>query len=192
LSSPLDQGRDETGEEEWVWRLRKGEAEALNHFARVHWSGLVRFGHDLLGSTDAAKDVVQEALIRLWERRREFEGRGSIRNYLLQTVRRLALNELRGRRVRERPEVEARVREIRPSPVQPDAELEGGGLEAAIEAALKKLPERRREALVLVRFQGLSYREAAELMELSAQTVANHVCMALKDLRKELAGYADA
>lgn len=182
---------DEAREEEWVWRLRKGEAEALNHFAEMHWSGLVRFGHDLLGSTDAAKDVVQEALIRLWERRREFEGRGSVRNYLLQTVRRLALNELRGRRVRERPDVEQRVRAIRSSPVQPDAEMERGGLEDAIERALTKLPDRRREALVLVRFHGLSTREAAEIMGLSTQTVANHVCTALKELRKELAGYRE-
>ncbi|NIM52174.1 MAG: hypothetical protein GTN78_18750 [Gemmatimonadales bacterium] len=48
-------------------------------------------------------------------------------------------------------------------------------------------PQRRRDAFILVHHYGLSYRETAEVLDLSPQTVANHLTMALADLRKLLA-----
>lgn len=182
---------DAAEEERWVWRLRKGEPEALDHFAARHWAGLVAFAYDLVGSMDGAKDLAQEAFLRLWERRKSFEGRGSIRNYLLQTVRRLVLNEARDRRLRERPDVAERVRETLSAPPLPDVSAERRDLEAAIEEALRALPPRRREALVLVRFHGLSIREAAEVMGSAPQTVANQVTTALRELRERLAPYLE-
>ncbi len=52
--------------------------------------------------------------------------------------------------------------------------------------ALSRLPERRREVFVLVRQQGMSYREASAILGLSQQTVANHMSLALADLRRAL------
>jgi RNA polymerase sigma-70 factor (ECF subfamily) len=53
-------------------------------------------------------------------------------------------------------------------------------------AAVTRLPERRREVFRLVREEGLSYQEIAEIMGLSTQTVANHMSLAMADLRAAL------
>ena len=53
-------------------------------------------------------------------------------------------------------------------------------------AAVARLPDRRREVFRLVREEGLSYKDVAELMELSSQTVANHMGLAMADLRTAL------
>jgi len=57
---------------------------------------------------------------------------------------------------------------------------------AAIERAIAQLPARRREIFLLVRVHGLPYREVAELLEISPQTVANQMSAALAQLRQLL------
>jgi RNA polymerase sigma-70 factor (ECF subfamily) len=59
-------------------------------------------------------------------------------------------------------------------------------LRTALWTAIDALPARRREALVLVRIQGLSLDEAAQRMALSRQTVANHISLALENLEELL------
>lgn len=190
-STPPTRYREDSGNDaEWLRRLGANDHDALNHLAQTHWPALVGFAYDLLGSADAAEDLAQEALIRLWNHRGELGDLGSLRAYLMQSVRRLALNEFRNRKLRDRTDVVERVRAIHEDPITPDAHLEERSLSADIEQALQELPERRREALVLVRFHGLSYREAATVMGVSTQTLANHVCTALKELRVSLASYA--
>ena len=190
-ATPAEPQEGAEAESEWLRRLRTDDRDALDDLARVHWSALVGFAYDLLGSADGAEDIAQEALIGLWNQRHGFQGRSSLRAYLMQSVRRLALNDRRNRQLRDRFDVIERVRAIHAPPITPIAQLEARSLSAAIEAALRGLPERRREAFVLVRFHGLSYREAAEVMGVSTQTVANHVCTALKELRVMLAPYAE-
>jgi RNA polymerase sigma-70 factor (ECF subfamily) len=182
---------DSLHESELLRRLGADDPAALNQIAREYWKDLVGFAFDLVGSPDVAEDIAQEVCIGLWNHRRRFEGRGSLRSYLMQSVRRLALNEFRSRRVRSRPDVVDRVRAAHSEPVTPDAHLEANNLSAAIEVALRNLPARRREAFVLVRFHGLSYREAAEVMGVSTQTLANQVCTALKELRLALSSYTE-
>ncbi|HUQ98472.1 MAG TPA: sigma-70 family RNA polymerase sigma factor [Gemmatimonadaceae bacterium] len=180
---------EEIYELELLRSIRTDNPEAFNRVVRAYWKNLVGFAYDLVGSPDSAEDIAQEACIQLWKNRHGFEGRGSLRAYLMQSIRRLALNEFRNRRVRDRPDVVARVRAAHVEPITPEGELEATNLSAAIETALRNLPVRRREAFVLVRFHGLSYREAAEVMGVSTQTLANHVCAALRELREALSSY---
>jgi RNA polymerase sigma factor (sigma-70 family) len=67
--------------------------------------------------------------------------------------------------------------------------LVGGELRAIISRAIDALPKRRREVFVLVRYYGLTHREAAKVLDLAPQTVANHLGMALADLRLSLVRY---
>ncbi|MBI4520599.1 MAG: sigma-70 family RNA polymerase sigma factor, partial [Gemmatimonadetes bacterium] len=64
--------------------------------------------------------------------------------------------------------------------------LPSAELRAEVEAAIGKLAPRRREVFHLARYHGFSYREIAQAMGISVQTVANHMSAALADLRKSL------
>ena len=65
----------------------------------------------------------------------------------------------------------------------PDRDVELSELKQAVSKAVRALPPRRREIFRLVREGGFSYEEIAEIMEISRQTVANHMSLALSDLR---------
>jgi RNA polymerase sigma-70 factor (ECF subfamily) len=67
--------------------------------------------------------------------------------------------------------------------------VHGAELKRLAAAAVAGLPPKRREVFRLVREEGLSYKEVAEALGLSPQTVANHMSLALADLRATLRPY---
>lgn len=183
---PLDEAKGP----ELMERLRLGDASAFDELLGLYWQPLVAYGAALLGSVDAGEDVAQEAFIRAWQRRAEWQPRGSVRSYLYRITRNLALNEQRRRTIRKRWLEHRRGDTPRPNPT-PLQILEGDELSAGIERAIEALPERRREVFVLARFHDLSYRQIAEVMEISPQTVANQMSAALSELRQSLAHWMD-
>ena len=92
-----------------------------------------------------------------------------------------------------RLEVRTRLRPSVPIPVPrtPEDEMLLSELGVHFSRALEDLPPRRREVFELVRFQGFSYQQVGETLGLTRQTVANHMSLALKDLRLSLADCLD-
>lgn len=166
-------------------RLCQNDDAALDDLIETFRDGLVRYALGMVGSIDDAEDVAQQALLQFWRRRGCLELRDSdLRSYLLRSVRNHALNLQRHRQVMMRagPRLRDTVQRV-PTPVEA---VEGAELQSAVEAALEALPPRRREVFTLIRFHGLSYREAAEVMGVSPQTVANQLSSALAALRRSL------
>ena len=164
-------------------RMRRGETAALGIVLERHSTAVVEYVTTLLGSVDAAEDAAQEAFVRLWERREKWKLEGSLRGLLLRIARNAALDDRRRRLALER--AAHRAPPIQPGPT-PEHDLEERELRAVVMEALSRLPQRRREVFVLVRQQGMSYREASAILGLSPQTVANHMSLALADLRRAL------
>lgn len=168
-------------------RIRLGDVPAFDDFLKRNWKPLVGFLIPILGSVEDAQDVAQECFVRLWEQRSALRPDGSVRAYVYQIGRNLAINEVRSRALhRTLNERQSRNR----TPVRtPGNELDSAELREVVEGAIKALPERRREAFVLAHLQNLPHREIAEIMGISSQTVANQISAALADLREALRPY---
>jgi RNA polymerase sigma-70 factor (ECF subfamily) len=163
--------------------LRSGDSDALDRLMDGLWAPLVRFAGRILPDGSDPQDIVQDAFVRLWARRATLREDGSLRALLYTTVRNACLDEIRTNRRRQR----LRSGGWGPSPAPgPYEDTQGAELQRLAAAAVAKLPEKRREVFRLVREEGLSYREAAEVLVLSEQTVANHMSLALADLRTAL------
>jgi len=167
--------------------IRTGDAAAFDAFIKRHWTALVWYVMSFLGSLDEAKDVVQEAFMRLWEQRRELRHGEAARAYVYQIARNVALNQRESRRVRDG--LAAIVAEGISTPPTPAQVTEETELQGIVEHAIAALPERRREAFVLAHLHQLSHREIADTMGISPQTVANQISAALADLRHALSSY---
>ena len=177
-------------EAESVRRLRNDEGEALGPILDLYWTILVRFADRILEDPDGSEDVVQEAYVRVWDRRKHWERRDTLRPILFRTVRNLALNEKRRRDTFRRWAHTLRrpKRDPSPSPLQ---EAEGTDMRTLVQEAVDGLPDRRREIFLLVRFQQLSYRETADTLDIQPQVVANQMSRAMKDLRNALSPHIE-
>jgi RNA polymerase sigma-70 factor (ECF subfamily) len=173
-----------------VARIRAGDAAAFETLFRTHHPGLCAFATRLVegGRRDIAEELVQEVFLYVWRHREGWEVRASARSYLFSAVRHAALAQSRHERVVRRYTAET-IALFDRAPRPADADLTADESARMVAAAIARLPERCRMVFTLVRQQGLSYAEVAEVMGISAKTVDVQMGRALKSLRKQLGAY---
>ena len=166
--------------------IKGGSSTALGRLMDLCWPELVRYAARQLRDVELARDIVQEAFIQIWERRRAWRPRGSARAYLYRIVRHLVIDEKRKQGVRRRW-LERQERLDVPRPATPAEVLDAKMLTDTFEAAVASLPVRRREVFELVFQRGLSHAEAAAVMDISVPTIANQMTAALRTVRQAVA-----
>jgi len=176
------------------WRASEGGSRAdvdFRHLFDVHFSELYRFVYGYVQSVEAAKDLVHETFLRLWQQREKVDlGGPTVRSYLYTIARYRSLDHLRRRRVELRWQREYcdPVMVDHGAAVAADLEKEftDNEIAAAIQQAVDTLPRRQREVLLL-RWQGqASYDEIARTLGISPKTVAVHLSRATQHLREML------
>ncbi len=166
-------------------QVRSGDPRILRHLLTLYLGPLQRFAGSILPHPEDAEEAVQEAFVRLWEKRETWREDGSIRALLFTLTRNAAIDAHRKRR-RETPLREVRWQAVSTPDPTPFEMAQEGELWAIAEAAVQRLPQRRQEVFRLVREGGLSYQEVSRVLGISPQTVANHMSLALSELRSAL------
>jgi RNA polymerase sigma-70 factor, ECF subfamily len=129
-----------------------------------------------LGDRDSADDLTQETYLRAFASLHRFEGRSTLRTWLLAVARRVCADAIRTRR--RRPTL---VR-VDPADVEVGDGVDRVGESAAVGDLLARLDADRREAFVLTQVVGLSYGEAAEVAGVPVGTIRSRVARARGDL----------
>ncbi len=169
-------------------RIQRGETDALKTVMQAYWEPLTYLAFQLLGSRDAAQDVVQDVFVGLWQQRAMLDPDRSIRALLYRSVRNRALNELKYSRIRDQHHLRVQDdtengAENHSVPSDEDAIL----AHTTYETVLGLLSERFRLALRLRFEEQLSYEELAEVLELTPNAAMQLVLRARTALRNQLA-----
>ncbi|MQA90583.1 MAG: sigma-70 family RNA polymerase sigma factor [Gemmatimonas sp.] len=168
--------------------VRRGDRNAFKELVETLWAQTLRYACQLTGGdADHAHDITQVAFTRLWEARETMTEAAAVRVWLLRTARNLAVNEHRSSTARVRWHRGSA--DMSHSPRTPLEETEGSELRADINQAISRLSPRRRESFTLCHLEGLTYREAAEVMAIRQQSVANYLQAAVAELRESLAPF---
>jgi RNA polymerase sigma-70 factor, ECF subfamily len=157
-----------------VRRFRNGDPAAFEEIYAEFGTSIFRTCLRLCGNRADAEDLTAETFLAAFHARERFEGRSSIRTWLF----RIAFHKWRAFRDHPSRHCAELVEEIESHP--PGIE------DLAIEQALRKLPEDLRVSFLLVKAEGLRYREAAEALGIPQGTVQFRVHEAAKRLRRLL------
>lgn len=178
-------------DEELIARFVRGDRAALEELFRRYREAAYRVAYRLLGNEADALDAVQEAFIKALTHLRGFERRSSFKTWLLRIVSNAALDLGRQRSRREALGAEAARRPGHEAGsahgFDPVERVEQEDLRQALDAALRELPEAQRRTFVLHVDAGLSYREVAEVMQISIGTVMSRLFYARQKLKGLLA-----
>lgn len=132
-----------------------------------------------VADTDMAEDIVQDSFVAFWEKYREKDREIQARATIYTIVRNRCIDYLRRTSsARMLPEDAERL-------MTDDEAQTQSSYEARLWSAIDRLPERRRQILLMNKRDGMSYKEIAEELGLSIFTVRNHLAITMKVLRKE-------
>ncbi len=157
------------------------ERVVRNHGSRVHSHAVW-----MLRDREEARDVSQEALVRLWKHRGEVHE-AAAREWLLRTAHRLCIDRARRRAARrEVPEGPAESEAADPAP-DPARVLDSSRLGSRLESALLGLSPRNRAIVLLREVEGLGYEEVAEALGIPLGTLKAALHRSREKLREALA-----
>ncbi len=170
-----------------VERAREGDRAAFDELVRRHIASVYRMLHRLVGNHEDAEDLAQECFVRAWSALDLYRSEAPFEAWLRRVALHLARDHFR--RSARRPARPASGPEALTEAAhrEPGAELSRHELAARLAAAIGRLPERLRVALVLRAFEGLDYPDVARVTGVTPATARTHVMQARKRLLAWLA-----
>lgn len=174
-----------------VERSQRGDREAFEELVRRHAERLYAVVVRFVADGEEAEEVTQEAFLRAWRSIGRFRGQSQFFTWLY----RIGINEAKRRASRRPPAGFFSSSDEDPMSETPDwseapqPRLEQSDLRGALERAIRQLPMRYRAAVILRDVEGLSTREAAEVLDLSEAALKSRLHRARLAVRRSLDDY---
>jgi RNA polymerase sigma-70 factor, ECF subfamily len=178
-------------------KVAGGDNEAFAELVHRYEYRLVGLAYRYLGDRSLAEDLAQEAFLRVYRARERYEPRARFSTWLFRIVANLCLNEIRWQK--NRPSVAMAIRTETSSNVNLD--MTDSGIKPASEAVelaevaerireiVSALPKNQRIAILLNKYEGLTYTEVAEAMEMNLAGVRSLLTRARTRIKEELLPY---
>ena len=145
---------------------------------------IFRFVLRMVGNTYDAEDVLQELAIRIWQRKDKFSELENKEAWCMTVARNLSIDKIRNRKKRQYTDI-TEAYDLSDQNRDPYEKLASDDTMALLQKWMAKLPENQRAALHLREIEGMTYKEIADIMEVSLEQVKSNIFrgrQALKDM----------
>lgn len=147
---------------------------------------IYNFAYRFLRNAEAAEDATQEVFVKMIKHAHQFNGEAKLSTWLFSITANLCRDHLRKADNKAKDDEEALIAIPAPAEQSPQHLLETKETERRVREALQKLTPEQREAILLSRYQGLSYAEIAQISGCSEGAVKTRVFRAMETLKKLL------
>jgi RNA polymerase sigma-70 factor (ECF subfamily) len=167
-------------------RLKKGDVLAFDAVYAKYCRRLFGFVLKYVKQKDDAEEIVQEVFVKIWESRHKIDVYASFDSFLFTIAYNSTISLLR-KRVTEKKYIEFLISQQQEYIVDDSSvEMQFNELNENVQLLLNELTPRQKEVFQLSRVEGLTHEEIAIKLNISTNTVKNHVVTALSFLRKRL------
>ena len=163
--------------------LNKGKESALKEIYRLFFHALCAFGTRFVKNDAVVADIVQEVFIRFWQLRKNLKITDSVPGYLCKAVDHRCHNYLEHLKVKHRYEESQKWEEVMEEVSEDEEEL--NIMRERLKMFVDSLPEKCREIFILACIEGLKYKQVAEKLDVSVNTVKTQLKSAYSKLRAE-------
>ncbi len=178
-------------DEQLVALTVQGDVSAFNEIV-ARWEGrLYNFVYRYLGDAEDAKDITQESFVRAYSHLEGFRGQSKFSSWLYQIALNLCRSKLRRHKAHPTVSIDDReednplwaLPDQRSTPAEQALEQERA---IAVREALARLPEAQRTVIILKEYNGLKFREIAEILDTPESTVKSRLYHGLENLAQAL------
>jgi len=196
-SQPVSEGDLQSRDTAWMRRVQQGDTEALRSIIEEYQGRVAANIARMTGAGIDPEELAHEVFVRVWKSAHRYEPTARLSTWLFAIARNLVLNEIRYKTRHPALSRDALLEDGHPEAEgppanqsrQPDAALLEAELHEAIDQALQALPENQRTAILLRRYEDLSYEEIATFLEVSVPSVKSLLFRARAALREALSDY---
>lgn len=164
-------------------KIKNGDQKAFQTFFEFHFQSLMRFLQAKGVSVEDSKDIIQQAFIYIWDHRQDINPEKSLRAYIFKIAYTRMINLIRDNKKFDSSEL---AEQKKHNHLTPQNKIQHSQILQLIQKAITNMPERRSMVFDLCFMQEFTYKETAEMLEISVKTVENHMALALKDVRTAL------
>jgi len=180
-----------------IKRLKKGDQRAFEQIVNLNKDKLMRLAMGFVHDFHQAEDIVQEVFIKLWQNIEHWqEGKAKLSTWLYKVTVNQAINQLRNKKktsnlidigefVREDEQGNIEV-QLLDNSADSQKIIENKELAKILRLAINSLPRKQRIAFVLSKYQNMSSREIAEVMDITVSNVDVIIYRAKKNLQKQI------
>ncbi|MCJ7783679.1 MAG: sigma-70 family RNA polymerase sigma factor [Desulfobacterales bacterium] len=180
--------------EDLMARIAKGDADAYEILVDRHQASVLNLIYRFIGDRTQAKDLAQEVFIRIWQSAKSYEPKAKFTTWIYRIATNVCFNELKSSRRKKwfsfhqsdedsRNTIEETLSDSAPSAEDLLLEKERS---RQISDALQSLPDNQRMALVLKKYDDLSYAEIAQIIGCSVSAVESLLVRAKRTLQEKL------
>lgn len=181
-------------------RVQQEDAIAFHMLMESYQPRLQRVLRHIVGSESAAEDLVQDVFLRVWRARKNYKPAAKFSTWVFHIAHNVASNFLRDSKRRKELQIaggdqtNSAVLTLErlatdSTGAMPTRKLERSENQEMVQVAIEALNERQRMALLLCAFEGLSYQEIADTMDLTVQAVKSLLSRARVNLKNLLQPY---
>ena len=176
---------DSAEEKKLVGLLKKGDIGAFDELFAWYSKRIYCFALSYLKNREDSEGIVQEVFFRVWKNRHKVNEHYSFKSFLFTISYNLIMDRFR-QKMRDNEFLEVLMSKAKGSDYSTDDTVDFHSLHERYWELVEQLPPRRKKIYKLSRLEGCSYKEISNRLEISINTVENHMGAALKYLRNNL------
>ena len=166
--------------------IKRGYEQAFEQLFRRYYQPMMRFVWGYVKCEAIAEELVQELFTKIWENRKTLNINRSVKAYLYTSARNMSLDYLKHKVVENAWEQEKKALHLDTLPESTiEKNLHNKMVLQEVEKAIQSLPERRRLIFILSRYEDMTYKEIADFLDISVNTVETQISRALSALREQ-------
>jgi len=176
-------------DKELMEEIRAGNMLAFDSLYRKYSKRLYKFSYSILKSKEEAENIIQDVFLNLWVNRDKVEKDSSVKYYIFTIAYNSAISIIR-KKIKESHFIMdvKKLQDLTEEPV--DLQIEYNELNEKLNEIIDALPGRQKEIYLLHKVEGLKYIEISKRLNISVNTIENHMSRALKKIRKKLGNYS--
>jgi len=166
-------------------KIKAGDRETWAEFVNTYYEPIKGFINRMLQQPSLAEELAQDVFANFWYKRNEIDIQTSLKAYLYRTARNLTLNFIKRRKLEtDYAQSLGKVLDFKQNITEESIQFTE--LQIILNKEIENLPEECREIFKLSRYEELSYKEIAEMLDIPIRRVHYQIGLALKTLREKL------
>ncbi|MDI3320871.1 RNA polymerase sigma factor [Pinibacter soli] len=170
--------------------LKVGNKSAFVHIYNTYHNSLYGYALRFVKIPQVAEDIVQEVFIKVWDRRSNIDPSLSFKSYLFTITRNAVFKQLKKIAADDQMRTEVALH-IGNKVADPALQLQWQQYNHILTVAIERLPPQRKRVFKLCRLEGKKYEEVATELNLTRNTVKEHMVLAVRSIREYVGHHAD-